>query len=108
MSDVLTDQTQVQCSHSGTTTVQPSNTKVKAEGGYVLVESDIHMVSGCSFMKGEEPSPCVQIQWSAAAEKASINGQGVLTNDSVGQCIADDGSPQGVATISNSKKAKAQ
>lgn len=107
MSDVLTDRSDVKCVHQAKATAIPSQTKVKAEGGLVLVSSDVHLVAGCPFMKGTQPSPCVQITWSGEATKVKISGKGVLTNSSIGQCIAADQSKQGIAVISNTKKAKA-
>jgi hypothetical protein len=107
MPDVLTDQTDVKCIHQATAKVVSKDTKVSAQNGHVLVASDVHQVVGCPFMKGTTPSPCVTIQWSNEAQKVKVNGEGVLTNQSIGQCIAADQSKQGIAIISNSKKAKA-
>lgn len=108
MSDVLTDQTQVRCAHAAPAIVVPSNLKVGVERGRVLVESDVHIVTGCPFMKGTVSSPCIQIQWSGPARTTKVDTRAVLTIQSVGRCVAADGSPQGLAFVSNSKKAKAQ
>ena len=108
MPDVLTDQTQVSCAHAAPATVVPSNLEVSAEQGRVLVESDVHMVTGCLFMIGTVSSPCIQIQWSSPARTTKVDKRAVLTNQSVGKCVAANGLPQGMALVSNSKKAKAQ
>ncbi len=107
MPDVLTDATQVKCPHGGTATVSSGNTKVKDENGYVLVASDVHTVAGCAFMRGQQPSPCVQVKWQAAALKVGIDNQKALTLQSVGLCYAADNSPQGPAIKVGPKKSKA-
>ena len=106
---VLTSASTIQCTHGGSASVTPSNTKVMADGSPILVESDIHTVAGCSFMIGNTPSPCVQIAWSAGAAKVSVNGTAVLVQSSVGQCKAGTGAVQGVAIIANTQsKVQAQ
>ncbi len=105
--EVLTDKTQVKCAHGAMAKVSSSDSKVKDENGAVLVSSDIHTVSGCTFMRGQQPSPCVQIKWQSPATKVSAGGTKVLTMNSVGIGYAADNSPQGPATKSGSKKTKA-
>jgi hypothetical protein len=107
MPAVLTDQSDVRCVHMAKASVIPSNLKVSDEGGKILVASDVHLVAGCPFMKGTVPSPCVTITWSAPAQKTKINQQAVLTNQSIGKCVAADQSTQGLAVIVNAKKSKA-
>jgi hypothetical protein len=106
-SDVLTVQSQVMCPHGGNGTAIPSQIKASAESGLILVETDKHIVAGCAFMKGQQPSPCVRIEWSAGAQKVQAGGTAVLTNQSIGQCYGPDNSVQGVAVIVNTKKAHA-
>ncbi len=106
---VLTSSSTVQCTHGGSASVSPSNTKVMADNAPILVESDVHMVAGCPFMIGNTPSPCVQIAWSAGAAKVTVNGTAVLVQSSVGQCKAGTGAVQGVAMIVNTQtKVQAQ
>ena len=99
---VLTEASTVQCMHGGTATVTSSNTKVKADNSPILVEDDKHTVAGCPFMKGNTPSPCTEIEWSAPAQKVKINDKAVLIKTSIGQCKAS-GAVQGVATIANTQ-----
>ncbi len=106
---VLTSASTIQCTHGGSASVVPSNTKVMADNSPILVESDIHTVAGCPFMMGNTPSPCLQIAWSAGAAKVTINGTAVLVKSSVGQCKAGTGAVQGVATVANTQsKVQAQ
>ncbi len=99
----LTAGSTIQCMHGGTANVMPVNTKVKADGSPVLVESDVHLVAGCPFNIAGVPSPCVMITWSLGASKVSINGQPALVQTSIGQCKAATGAIQGVAIISNTQ-----
>ena len=106
---VLTSASTIQCTHGGSASVMPSNTKVMADGSPILVESDVHTVAGCSFMIGNTPSPCLQIAWSGGAAKVSINGTAVLVKSSVGQCKAGTGAVQGTATVASTQsKVQAQ
>jgi hypothetical protein len=98
-SPLLTEETQVQCTHGGLATVSSGDDKATAEGSAVLTVDDMHQVAGCAFMKGTEPSPCVRIQWQNPAQKVRAVGSAVLTSSSVGMCYAADGSPQGVAIV---------
>jgi hypothetical protein len=96
---VLTSASTILCTHGGSATVSPSNTKVTADGAPILVESDVHTVAGCPFNVSGSPSPCVQIAWSGGASKVTVNGTAVLVQSSVGQCKAGTGAVQGVAII---------
>lgn len=100
---VLTSSSTIQCTHGGSASVSPSNTKVMADNAPILVESDVHTVAGCPFMIGNTPSPCVQIAWSAGASKVSVNGTAVLLQSSVGQCKAGSGAVQGTAIVANTQ-----
>ena len=105
---VLTKASTIQCTHGGSASVTPSNTSVKADGSPILVESDVHTVAGCPFMKGNTPSPCTEIEWSAGASKVKIDGTAVLVKSSVGQCKAS-GAVQGIATVASTQtKVKAR
>src|SRR4051812_7459080 len=106
---VLTSASTILCTHGGSASVSPSNTKIDADGAPALIETDVHTVSGCPFMIGNTPSPCVQIAWSAGASKVSIDGTKVLVQSSIGQCKAGTGAVQGVAIIASTQgKVQAQ
>jgi hypothetical protein len=97
------------CPHAGQATLMTSNSNASAVGAKILLESDVHTVAGCPFMVGQKPSPCVRIEWSSGANKASVNGTTILTKSSIGECLNGEGAAQGVATIVNTQlKASAQ
>ena len=86
-----------------------SNAKVVAERAQALLETDVHPVTGCPFTVGPKYSPCVRIEWSLGAQRATVDGTPVLTRSSIGQCINAEGAPQGVAIIANTQvRASAQ
>jgi hypothetical protein len=94
---VLTVSSTITCQHGGMAQLTTSNTKLDVAGAKALLESDIHLVSGCPFMIGNKPSPCVRIEWSAASQKLSTSGTGVLIQTSIGKCYSPEGAPQGLA-----------
>lgn len=96
---LLTTASRVICAHGAQATLVTANTQVTAGGAPVLLESDVHLVSGCPFTVGTVYQPCVRIEWSAGAVKCSINGVAPLTRSSVGRCIGSSGAPQGVASV---------
>jgi hypothetical protein len=106
---MLSKGSQVQCPHGGSATLTTANAKAKASGGYALLESDIHTVSGCAFMIGTKPSPCIRIEWSVGAGKLTAGGTAVLLESSIGKCYSPEGAPQGVAlVVSAEQKVNAQ
>jgi len=96
---VLTTGSQVQCPHGGQATLTTANTATKPASGHALLESDVHPVAGCPFTIASKPSPCVRIEWSAAATKLAVNGTKVLLESSVGICYSPESAPQGVALV---------
>lgn len=107
--DALTTASTIQCPHGGRALLLTSNTQTSAGGAPVLLESDIHPVVGCPFTIGPKYSPCIRIEWTAGASKATIQSVNVLVQSSIGKCINPEGAPQGVAIIVNTQmKAFAQ
>jgi len=105
----LTTASTIMCPHGGQATLMTSNTHASAVGAEILLESDLHTVAGCQFMMGQKPSPCVRVEWSSGAGKASVNGTAILVKSSIGECLNGEGATQGVATIVNTQlKASAQ
>jgi hypothetical protein len=91
----------IQCPHGGKVTVVPTNTTVKVGGNFALLKSDTMLVAGCAFtLPGPKPSPCLQVEWSAEAQKVKVNGTAVLLQTSVGLCKSAEGAPQGPAMVS--------
>jgi hypothetical protein len=77
-----------------------SNSVLMAGGAPVLLQTDIHTVAGCPFTVGVVYMPCVTVQWQAAATSLMVNGAGVLTATSIGECLNAAGAPQGIAIVS--------
>ena len=102
--DLLTTGSTVQCPHGGSVTLTTSNTSVMGSDGPVLLESDIHLVSGCSFTIGPNPSPCLRIEWKAPGEETSVGGAKPLVESSVGICYGPSGAPQGTAMVGSTQK----
>jgi hypothetical protein len=99
----------LQCPHGGSVNIVTSNSKVKADGDYVVRSNDTFIIGGCSFMLGNSPHPCVEVQWVTTAQKNQVVNDKVLTEDSVGLCVAGDKAPQGSVTISSTQsKVKGQ
>jgi hypothetical protein len=102
MPDLLTIQSTVQCPHGGTVLLTTANVRVAAGGAFALVQSDVSTVVGCPFTVGTKYSPCVLVQWTAGAVRASAVSP-ILTMSSIGICHSPEGAPQGVAIIANTQ-----
>lgn len=100
---VLTTGSTVMCPHGGSASLSTANSKAKAASGKALLVSDTHTVSGCSFMIGTKPSPCLKIEWAAGAAKVKAGGTAVLVDSSVGKCLSPENAPQGVATVAQAE-----
>lgn len=107
MAQLLNTSSVLMCPHGGTVTAVSSNTKAKAAGSFILRSSDTFTIAGCSLNISGAPHPCVQVQWTKAAQKPKAAGDFVLTTDSIGLCIAADQATQGTVLI-NSTQPKVQ
>jgi hypothetical protein len=87
------------CPHGGKVSIVSSNTRAQAAGGFILRPSDTFLVSGCPFMLGPAPHPCVTVRWVVPALRGRAMGDSVLTSDSVGLCLAADNAPQGTVLV---------
>jgi hypothetical protein len=94
---VLTVASTITCQHSGMAQLTTSNTKLDVAGAKALLESDVHLVTGCPFMVGQKYSPCVRIEWSAGSQKLTVSGTAALIQTSIGKCYSAEGAVQGVA-----------
>lgn len=109
MAEQLTTASTLQCPHGGQALLVTANARVAADHAPVLLESDIHIVTGCPFTVGSSPSPCVRIDWSGGSRQVRINNTATLTTTSIGQCCNAAGAVQGVAVIVNTQqRVKAQ
>jgi len=96
---ICTTNSTIQCPHGGMAILLTSDTQMQIQGGYALLETDVHPVAGCSFTLGPVYHPCVTIRWSAGATQTKVNGIPVLLQTSVGVCYAADQAPHGTALI---------
>lgn len=87
------------CPHGGQVSVVTENTRVQAGGGFAVGATDTYLIAGCPFVLGIIPSPCVMVQWVIASATTQVMGEFVLTEVSVGLCIASTGAPQGPVLI---------
>jgi len=100
----LTTTSTLNCPHGGTITAGTSNSKVKADGQFVLRSSDQFTVGGCPFMRGTVPNPCVRVRWDVHAEHHQSDREWSLTRDSVGLCLDASGATQGTAVIGGTQQ----
>lgn len=91
----LTTTSTLQCPHGGTITAATSNSRVKADGNFILRDTDSFVVAGCPYMRGPQPNPCVRVRWDVHAERHKSHGDHSLTKDSVGLCLDASGGTQG-------------
>lgn len=94
----------ISCPHGGKVSVPPRSTSVTLGGQppYVLDDFSVAVpvISGCGFMMGTTPSPCMRIQWQLAATKVKVDSSPVLLDTSVGLCVSAASVPQGTAMVS--------
>jgi hypothetical protein len=76
----------VMCMHAGQAQAITVSTKVKVGGQYVCLQSTQHSISGCSFVAGVTPMPCVMAQWTSFASHVKVEQQSVLYTDSSAVC----------------------
>lgn len=99
MAYLLDAATQIICPHGGQGVATPSNQRVMLSANPALVVSDQVTIVGCSFTVSGAPSPCLQVQWLAPANRIKVGGTPVLLSSSVGLCVSAAGAPQGPATL---------
>jgi hypothetical protein len=100
----ITTTSTLSCPHGGHVTLSTSNTRVKANGQFVMRENDQFTIAGCTYTLGTTPHPCVRVQWDVHAERHKSADNWSLTRDSVGFCLAADGAMQGVVQISSTQE----
>jgi len=96
---ICTTTSTIICPHGGQAILITADTLFQIQGGFALLETDVHPVVGCPFSAGPVYHPCVLIRWTAGALQTKVNGVPVLLLTSVGVCYAADQAPQGVAVV---------
>lgn len=99
MANLLNTSSVMICPHGGTVSATSSNTQVNAGGDPVLRSSDTFLISGCVFMIGPNPHPCVQVQWVVTDLQSQVLSDFTLNEESVGLCVAADNAPQGTVQV---------
>jgi hypothetical protein len=104
MAQFLTTVSILQCPHGGMVTATTTNTVARVGGNYIARSSDTFVIAGCAFtLPSGTPSPCMTVQWVTAALANTVMSDSVLTEESVGMCLAADQAPQGPVIISSTQ-----
>lgn len=106
MIQILTTLSTVQCPHGGAVSLTTTNSQCQIDGGYALLQTDVHTVSGCPFQKPTTPpipSPCVTVRWLTGATQTKVNQTPVLLQTSSGLCYSAEQIPQGPPTITQAQ-----
>jgi len=102
--NTLTINSTLMCPHGGKVQIMSSNTRVKADGGFVALATDKFMIIGCPFtIPPGVYSPCIQVQWIMTDTCNKINANPTLSQSNVGLCINAMGIPQGPVNIVNTQ-----
>jgi hypothetical protein len=99
----LTVASKLQCPHGGDVNSSTRNTRVKADGNFVVRSTDTFLVDGCTHTIANVPHPCVRVQWDVHAEHHQSDRAPSLTENSVGYCLAGDGAMQGTVVVSSTQ-----
>jgi hypothetical protein len=86
------------CPHGGTVIATPGSTRASA-GAPVLRGSDTFTIVACPFPPTGTPHPCVSVDWVFTSMRVKHGGDFVLTESSVGLCLAGDDARQGMVLV---------
>ena len=81
------------CPHGGQAQLTQPNPRVLLSGAPAAAMGEA-VVVGCAFS-----NPCVRIVFSTGTTRALAGGQPLLNIESVGNCFAANGTPNGAATF---------
>jgi hypothetical protein len=102
MPALLTAASVMMCPHGGMVTATPGSTRATIDAP-ILRGSDTFIIAGCSFAPGSVVSPCVSVNWVQTATRVRHGGDFVLTEASVGLCVAGTQAPQGTILIASTQ-----
>ena len=91
------------CPHGGQVQIISTNTRVKVGGAFAALSSDQFLISGCPFIIGLVPSPCLTVRWILTDMRAKVNSTFTLSMSSVGLCQNAAQVPQGPVMIVNTQ-----
>jgi hypothetical protein len=104
MGRFLTVSSTLQCPHGGSVSISTTNTRAKADGGFIARATDTFTIAGCPFtLPSGTPHPCVRVDWVTSARRVDAAHGDALVEDSVGLCLAADGAPQGTVLVANTQ-----
>ena len=89
----------IQCPHGGLAAAITTNTRLRVDGAFALLVSDVFTITGCPLNVSGSPHPCVTIQWLNEAQMVKVDGNPVLLQTSIGLCKAADSLVQGTAIV---------
>ena len=110
MPKLITLNSTVQCPHGGTAVLTTTNAEAKADGAYILLVSDVHVISGCPFIDvtpAQVGGPCLTLLWQNGTMIAKHRTGPFVSMASVGLCFNAKQIPQGPAVLSNPSSADA-
>lgn len=96
---ILNTTSTVMCPHGGMVNLFTSNAVSMVGNAPALLVTDVHTVSGCPFVVGTKPQPCITVRWMVGATQAKVFGIPVLLQNSVGICFSAEQIPQGPPLI---------
>jgi hypothetical protein len=75
------------CMHAGQAQATVPNPRVRVSGQMTVQQPNPWIVSGCPFVAGVTPMPCVTAQWVTAAIRVRSGGLPLLLQDSQAVCV---------------------
>ena len=91
------------CPHGGVLNIVVASPRIQMGGMPAAVITDQGLVTGCAFMVGQKPQPCVTTKWMVGATRVTANGVALLINPCVALCYSADQIPAGPPIIASSQ-----
>jgi len=102
---VLHQGASVLCLHGGQAQPTVVNPRVKVSGQATVQQPPPWTITGCPFVAGASPMPCVTAQWITAATRIRSLGQPLLLQDSQATCAPN---ATGVSILITQVRVRAQ
>jgi hypothetical protein len=99
MIPILTTLSTLLCPHGGQVILSTANAVAQIDGGFALLQTDVHSVAGCPFFVGLKAQPCVLVRWIVGATLTKVNQTPVLLQTSTGICFSAEQIPQGPPVV---------
>ena len=101
MGNMMTVNATLFCPHGGAVQIITTNVRAKVGGALAALSTDQFLITGCPFVVGIVPSPCLTVQWVVTDLRSTISGAPTLGRNSVGLCMNAAQAPQGPVIIAN-------